>query len=74
MNTGVLVVDDEVPIHRFLKPALIASGFDVLSALTGQQALRLIDTAPDIMLLDLVWPIWTARRLLPTSDNFLKFQ
>jgi two-component system KDP operon response regulator KdpE len=57
MNARILVVDDEEPIHRFLRPALIASGFDMLSAFTGQQALELISTAaPDLILTELALP------------------
>lgn len=41
MKTRVLVVDDEAPIQRFLRPALQASGYDVYSAETGAEALRL---------------------------------
>ena len=36
----ILVVDDEPQIHRFLRPSLVASGFAVLSAATGTDALR----------------------------------
>ncbi len=54
MNKRVLVVDDEAPIQRFLKPALNACGYDVLSAESGAEALRLIaSAAPDIIVLDL---------------------
>ena len=35
MSEGrILVVDDEPQIHRFLKPALIAAGYEPLQALT----------------------------------------
>jgi len=36
----ILVVDDEPQIHRFLRPSLTASGFDVLVAVDGRDALR----------------------------------
>lgn len=53
----ILVVDDEPQIHRFLAPALGASGFDVLRADTGAEALRLLaGRAPDLLLLDLGLP------------------
>ena len=53
----VLVVDDEPQIQRFLKVALKAAGYDVFSADTGAQALRMAATnAPDVVVLDLGLP------------------
>ena len=53
----VLVVDDEPQIHRFLKPALAAQGYQVHSALNGQEALlQASNHRPDIVLLDLGLP------------------
>ncbi len=59
MTTGarVLVIDDEPQIHRFLKPALEASGFVFERADTAAEGLRLAATrAPDAVLLDLGLP------------------
>jgi two-component system KDP operon response regulator KdpE len=58
MSEGrILVVDDEPQIHRFLKPALTAAGYDPLQAMTGAEAERLAATsAPDLMILDLGLP------------------
>ena len=58
MSEGrILVVDDEPQIHRFLKPALAAAGYDPLQALTGAEGERLAATAaPDLMILDLGLP------------------
>ena len=53
----VLVVDDEPQIQRFLTVALNAAGFQVQTAETGAQALRLAATgAPDLVVLDLGLP------------------
>ena len=53
----VLVVDDEPQIQRFLTVALTAAGFQVQTAETGAQALRLAATgAPDLIVLDLGLP------------------
>jgi two-component system KDP operon response regulator KdpE len=53
----ILVVDDEPQIQRFLKPALSAAGYEVLQALTGAEALRMLATAaPDAVILDLGLP------------------
>ena len=53
----VLVVDDEPQILRFLEPALRAGEFDVITAVTGAEAVKSTATkAPDIILLDLGLP------------------
>ena len=53
----VLVVDDELQIQRLLSVALTAAGYEVLTAETGAQALRLAATAaPDLVVLDLGLP------------------
>lgn len=56
-RTRVLVVDDEPQIHRFLKPALVASGHEVECVEDGAAAIRMAATwAPDVILLDLGLP------------------
>jgi two-component system, OmpR family, KDP operon response regulator KdpE len=53
----VLVVEDELPIRRFLKAALEAQGYKLLEATTGVQAIALAASHnPDIILLDLGLP------------------
>jgi two-component system KDP operon response regulator KdpE len=71
MNTRILVVDDEASIHRFLKPALVASGYDVLTAENGRQALRSIATsAPDLIVLDLGLPDMDGKEVLQQARAF----
>jgi two-component system KDP operon response regulator KdpE len=73
MNKRILVVDDEAPIQRFLKPALAASGYDVLSAENGRQALHLIATAaPDLIVLDLGLPDMDGKEVLTQARQFSK--
>jgi two-component system KDP operon response regulator KdpE len=53
----ILVVDDEPQIQRFLKPALEASGFEVVQAIDGRSAVKAIAmAAPDAVVLDLGLP------------------
>jgi two-component system KDP operon response regulator KdpE len=53
----LLVVDDELQIHRFLGPALDAAGYETIKAETGEAALRLAVTRPpSLILLDLGLP------------------
>jgi len=54
---SVLVVDDEVAILRFLKPALEANDYEVASTGTAADAVKTIaNRPPDIVLLDLGLP------------------
>ncbi len=53
----ILVVDDEPQLHRFLKPALEAAGYQVERADTAADGLRLAATrSPAAVLLDLGLP------------------
>ncbi|HEY4849107.1 MAG TPA: response regulator [Methylocella sp.] len=72
-NGRVLVVDDEPQIQRFLRPALAACGYDVLTADTGREALRLIaSAAPDVVVLDLGLPDMDGKDVLREARGFSK--
>ena len=54
---SILVVDDEPRIVKFLKIRLEASGYEVLAAGNGLQALEILRSQePDLLVLDLVMP------------------
>ncbi|MEN4100864.1 MAG: response regulator, partial [Anaerolineaceae bacterium] len=53
----VLVVEDEMDTIFLLKQILRIAGFNVMSASSGQEALKkIIDHKPDLVLLDLMMP------------------
>jgi two-component system KDP operon response regulator KdpE len=53
----VLVIEDEVPIQRFLRSSLQENGFRVVEAGDGRSALELaVSRKPDMILLDLMLP------------------
>ena len=53
----MLVVDDEPQILHSLRTALTAAGYDIQTAATGEEALRLLQARlPDLVILDLVLP------------------
>ena len=55
--TKVLVVDDEPQIVRALRINLSARGYDVSTAASGQEALRVAATVkPEVVVLDLGLP------------------
>ncbi|OYV41552.1 MAG: DNA-binding response regulator, partial [Acidocella sp. 20-61-6] len=67
----ILVVDDEPQIHRFLGPALTASGYTPLRADTAAEALRLAAAqAPDLLLLDLGLPDMDGQAVLQRLRAF----
>jgi two-component system KDP operon response regulator KdpE len=69
--TRVLIVDDEPQIHRFLKVALVAAGYEPLSAETGALALKLVaSAAPDVVLLDLGLPDMDGIEVLRSLRGF----
>jgi two-component system, OmpR family, KDP operon response regulator KdpE len=72
-NIRILVVDDEPQIHRVLRPALSACGYDVLEALTGREGLRMIAaSAPDAIILDLGLPDIDGQEVLTQARTFSK--
>ncbi len=59
----ILVVEDEMPIRRFLRTTLIQHGYRVIEAATAQEGFgRIMGDKPDLLLLDLG---------LPDMDGFL---
>ena len=65
MQTRVLVIDDEPQIHRFLRPALEASGYAVERADNAAEGLRLLAARePAVVLLDLGLPDMDGQEVL----------
>jgi two-component system, cell cycle response regulator len=57
MSTRVLVVDDILPNVKLLEAKLLAEYYDVVTAQSGEDALKKItDSNPDIILLDVMMP------------------
>src|SRR5438552_14911079 len=53
----VLLIEDELPIRRFLRASLTGDGYRLVEAETGQQGLRLAaQQPPDLVILDLGLP------------------
>jgi two-component system response regulator MprA len=73
MTTEVLLVDDEEPILNVLARSLIARGYVVRTAATGEDALlALTEAVPDVMLLDINLPDitgWEVLRRMSHSDR-----
>ena len=69
----ILVVDDTPENVRLLEAVLVPSGYEVLTATSGQEALDLVATAqPDLVLLDIVMPTmdgYTVCKALRANDE-----
>lgn len=62
---SVAVIEDEAPIRRFLRTALVAEGFRVLEAATAQEGWRLLtQEKPDVVILDLGLPDRDGKELI----------
>ena len=54
MQKRILVVDDELDLRDILQCNLEAAGYDVDTAASAEEALTLINPAPDLLLLDVM--------------------
>ncbi len=53
----ILVIEDEAPIRRFLRPAIEAAGYRLVEAASGHDGiLQASQTTPDVIILDLGLP------------------
>lgn len=69
----ILLVDDEPSLLKVLSIKLRVSGYDVLTALNGQEALKLIKSeSPDIVLLDVIMPGMDGFEVLQKLRSFSK--
>jgi len=61
----ILVVDDEPDIVEYLRFVLEGAGYEITTALDGQQALKSIEAArPDLVLLDQMMPLMEGSEVL----------
>ena len=69
----VLIVEDESDLRQLYAQQLILSGFDVLEAGNGQDAIDAVSSqSPDVVVMDLSLPVidgWEATRRLKADDR-----
>jgi two-component system alkaline phosphatase synthesis response regulator PhoP len=57
MPKKILIIEDEEILLNILKKKLIGEGFEVLTALDGEEGLKVIkEKKPDLILLDILMP------------------
>jgi two-component system, OmpR family, KDP operon response regulator KdpE len=68
----ILLIDDELPIRRFLRASLTEQGFRLTEAETGEQAIRLAaQQPPDLVVLDLGLPDMDGQEVLKQLRQWL---
>ncbi|MBF0569697.1 MAG: response regulator [Candidatus Omnitrophica bacterium] len=66
----VLIIDDERTLHAMLKPILGSHGFEVISALTGEEGLALArKEKPALVVLDVIMPAMKGREVCRRLKN-----
>jgi two-component system, OmpR family, KDP operon response regulator KdpE len=69
----ILLIDDEMPIRRFLRASFATQGFRLLEAETGQQAnLLAAQQPPDLVILDLGLPDMDGQDVLVQLRQWLQ--
>ena len=53
MENTILIVDDEIDIVTMLQDYFELSGYRVLTALSGREAMEKAEKSPDLILLDI---------------------
>ena len=57
MNKAILIVDDEESICQFLRGILLDEGYEVLTANSGEDGIKVVDEElPNLVLLDIWLP------------------
>ncbi len=71
----ILVVDDEEDFHRVIRRVLEPEGYKVVSSLSAEEAMRLLDAAvPDLAILDWNLPGITGLQLARTLKQSPRFK
>lgn len=64
MSKKILVVDDERLLHTMMRSILETHGFEVVSAMTGEEGLAMASSEkPDLIVLDVVMPKMKGREV-----------
>lgn len=69
---NILVIEDELPIRRFLKASLANEGYHLIEAVSGEEGLRLAASQPpDLIILDLGLPDLDGQEVLQRLREWL---
>jgi two-component system KDP operon response regulator KdpE len=69
----ILLIEDELPIRRFLRASLTGNGYHLVEAETGEQGVRLAaQQPPDLVILDLGLPDMDGQQVLRRLREWLR--
>jgi two-component system KDP operon response regulator KdpE len=69
----LLLIEDELPIRRFLRSSLSAEGYRLMEAQTGEEAIRLaMEHPPELVILDLGLPDMDGQEVLQRLRKWLR--
>src|SRR6266478_8309267 len=72
-GSTILLIEDELPIRRFLRPSLTGNGYHLVEAETGEQGVRLAaQQPPDLIILDLGLPDMDGQQVLRRLREWLR--
>jgi len=74
----ILIADDEIDFIKVLQKRLLTKGFDVITALSGEEALKKVkEEKPDALLLDIMMPgedgLSVLNKIREEKNNILVF-
>jgi DNA-binding response OmpR family regulator len=70
-NRTVLVIDDDAHIRRVIELKLRKRGYEVITAMNGQEGLDLIKSQlPDVVITDIMMPKLDGETLCRQTDHF----
>lgn len=52
----ILIIEDEISLNKTLSEFLESEGFEVISAMDGEEGLELASQRPDLIVLDIILP------------------
>src|SRR6266581_8948835 len=72
-GSTILLIEDELPIRRFLRASLTGNGYHLVEAETGEQGVRLAaQQPPDLVILDLGLPDMDGQEVLRRLREWLR--
>lgn len=72
MSVKILIIDDDISIGNLEQEILEQTGYQVLRAYSGTEAVLLLKSCrPDLILLDLMLPGLSGEEVLPQIQNIL---
>ena len=64
--TRILIIEDDKDINKIMSGLLTKNGYEVMRAFNGKEAVPMIKSIPDLILMDLMLPDTTGEQLLKT--------